>query len=27
VERTPADDGVKEHYLVFKQLMIGSHKL
>ena len=27
VKRTPADDGVKEHYLVFKQLMIGSHKL
>jgi len=27
VERTPADDGVKEHYSVFKRLMIGGHKL
>ncbi len=27
VKRTPADDGVKEHYSVFKRLMIGGHKL
>jgi hypothetical protein len=27
VMRTPADDGVKEHYSVFKRLMIGGHKL
>jgi hypothetical protein len=27
VKRTPADDCVKEHYSVFKRLMIGGHKL
>ena len=27
VKRTPAGDGVKEHYSVFKRLMIGGHKL
>ena len=27
VKRTPSDDGVKEHYSVFKRLMIGGHKL
>ena len=27
VKRTPADDGIKEHYSVFKRLMIGGHKL
>ena len=27
VKRTPADDGVKERYSVFKRLMIGGHKL
>ena len=27
VKRTPSDDGVKEHYSVFKRLMIGEHKL
>jgi hypothetical protein len=26
-QRTPADDGIKEHYSVFKRLMIGGHKL
>ncbi len=27
VERTPAGEGVEEHYSVFKRLMIGGHKL
>jgi hypothetical protein len=27
VKRTPGDDGIKEHYSVFKRLMIGGHKL
>lgn len=27
VKRTPGDDRVKEHYSVFKRLMIGGHKL
>ncbi len=27
VKRTPGDDGIREHYSVFKRLMIGSHKL
>ena len=27
VKRTPGDDRIKEHYSVFKRLMIGSHKL
>jgi hypothetical protein len=27
VKRTPSDDGVKEHYSVYKRLMIGGHKL
>jgi hypothetical protein len=27
VERTPGDDRIKEHYSVFKRLMIGGHKL
>jgi hypothetical protein len=27
VKRTPGDDGIKEHYSVFKRLMIGDHKL
>ena len=27
VERTRGEDGIKEHYSVFKRLMIGSHKL
>jgi hypothetical protein len=27
VQREPSEDGVREHYTVFKRLMIGSHKL
>ena len=27
VKRTPTEQGVKEHYSVFKRLMIGGHKL
>jgi hypothetical protein len=27
VERTPGDDRIREHYSVFKRLMIGGHKL
>ncbi len=27
VERTPGGDGIRQHYSVFKRLMIGSHKL
>jgi hypothetical protein len=27
VERTPGGDGIREHYSVFKRLMIGGHKL
>jgi hypothetical protein len=27
VKRTPTEQGVKEHYSVFKRLMIGEHKL
>ena len=27
VKRTQGDEGIKEHYSVFKRLMIGSHKL
>lgn len=27
VKRTPGDDRIKEHYSVFKRLMIGGHKL
>ena len=27
VRREPSEDGVGEHYSVFKRLMIGSHKL
>ena len=27
VERTPGDEGIKEHYSVFRRLMIGDHKL
>lgn len=27
VKRTPTEEGVKEHYSVFKRLMIGAHKL
>lgn len=27
VQRTPSEDGAKEHYSVFKRLMIGAHKL
>ena len=27
VKRTPGDDRIKEHYSVFRRLMIGSHKL
>lgn len=26
-KRTPGDDRIKEHYSVFKRLMIGGHKL
>jgi hypothetical protein len=27
IKRTPADGAIKEHYSVFKRLMIGGHKL
>ena len=27
VERTPGGDGIREHYSVFKRLMIGGHRL
>jgi len=27
VERTCGDEGIKEHYSVFRRLMIGDHKL
>ena len=27
VERTPGNEGIKEHYSVFRRLMIGDHKL
>lgn len=27
VKRTPSEQGIKEHYSVFKRLMLGGHKL
>jgi len=27
VKRTPTEQGAREHYSVFKRLMIGGHKL
>jgi hypothetical protein len=27
VKRSPGDEGIKEHYSMFKRLMIGGHKL